>query len=623
MKRRIGMKSFFLGSMTLAYRIMLRILPRSFRREYGHEMTVLFRDLVNDAYEDQGFLVALAVSLRAAGDVLRAAAREHWADLLLQTANIRVAGRCSPRVQAALVLAQEEARDDRCCDRHILLGLLRENGGVAAIVLRKLGIGVEPLRQEVSLLAGAEQAGTKDGLPEVLVLARREAATLGHNFVGTEHVLLGLLHNNDGLLAKALRSLGVSCDQVRQATLSSLVGPSKTKLNGRWGGVGTAMIAAAKAIVLAVLLVALAVASVRAFGQSAPPAQSEAPKSPRAEEVQIPLPENRYLKGTLILPESSHPAPAIIMIPGYSPGHRTRDEEAFRRADQEDSGTIIARCLAKHGTAVLRLPIGGGTSGSEPSLAIGDLAERAIKCADYLKGRSEIDPQRVGILGQSIGGFVAILAASRSSDLAFVVTLATPVESIDLTSFDVLEKLLRDNGAPREERTAIRRQMEKVFAAAAKGAKPDDIRPDLEEFLRAEHAWLSEEQRALVGKTPAEFIKRIADEHLKDVTSPMFRSLIGYDATETLTKIRCPALMLFAGRDRKVDPTKSRAMAKAALEKTGREDWTVEVIAGADHFFRVSEAESLGAEHGVSREFLDMLVNWLSKNSARHSGGQK
>ena len=109
--------------------------------------------------------------------------------------------------------------------------------------------------------------------------------------------------------------------------------------------------------------------------------------------------------------------------------------------------------------------------------------------------------------------------------------------------------------------------MEKVFAAAANGAKPEDIRPDLEEFLRAEHAWLSEEQRALVGKTPDEFIKRIADEHLKDVTSPMFRSLIGYNATETLAKTRCPALMLFAGRDRKVDPSKSREMAKTAPRK--------------------------------------------------------
>lgn len=619
------MKSFLVRSMTLAYRIMLRILPRSFRREYGHEMTVLVRDLVNDAYDYRGFLAALGVSLRAAGDVVGAAAREHWAELLLQTANIRIAPRCTPRVQAALMLAQEEARDDRCCDRHILLGLLREGGGVAAIVLRKLGIGVEPLRQELSILANAEPAGTANSRPDVLALARREAATLGHNFTGTEHVLLGLLRNDDGPLAKALRSLGVSCDQVRQATLSSLVRPSKPKLDGRWGGVGTAMIAAAKAIVLVILLVALAVVAVRVFGQSPLPAQSEAAKSARVEEVQIPLPENRRLHGTLILPESSNPAPAIIMIPGYSPGHRTRDEEAFRGADHEDSGTIIARYLAKHGIAVLRLPIGGGTSGDEPSLAIGDLAERAIQCADYLKGRSEIDSKRIGILGQSIGGFVAILAASRSSDLAFVVALATPVESIDRTSTDVLDKLLRDNGAPADERTSIRRKMEKVFAAAAKGSKPEDIRPELEEFLRAEHVWLSVEQRALVGKTPGEFIKRIADDHLKDVTSPMFRSLIGYDTTGTLSKLRCPALILFAGRDRKVDPTKSREMAKAALEKTGREDWTVEIIAGADHFFRVSDVEATkaGAEPGVSPEFLDVLATWLSKNSTRRTGAPK
>jgi dienelactone hydrolase len=129
--------------------------------------------------------------------------------------------------------------------------------------------------------------------------------------------------------------------------------------------------------------------------------------------------------------------------------------------------------------------------------------------------------------------------------------------------------------------------------------------------------WLTKEQRQFVGKDADEFVKRIADDHVRDVTSPMVRSLIGYDATGTLTKIRSPALLLFAERDRKVDPSMSSAIAKAALKKTGRKDWSVEVIAGADHFFEVSgpitRPQERGAEQRLSREFLETLTNWLSK----------
>ena len=111
--------------------------------------------------------------------------------------------------------------------------------------------------------------------------------------------------------------------------------------------------------------------------------------------------ENRRLKGTLILPEPSHPVPAIIMIPGYSTGHRTRDEEAFRGADQEDSGTRISPYLAKHGMAVLRLPIGGGASGDEPSLPIGDLADERYSARIISKVAPRSTQKGLGFLGRA------------------------------------------------------------------------------------------------------------------------------------------------------------------------------------------------------------------------------
>jgi hypothetical protein len=132
--------SLIVEPMRLVYRFLLRLLPRSFRREYGEELMLLFRDLIHDAHQQRGLLVALAVSLAAMWDIVRAAAREHWEELLWHRARSRGTGPCTPRAQAALQLAHLEAElaPDRCCrEGHILLGLLREAGGVAARVLHR------------------------------------------------------------------------------------------------------------------------------------------------------------------------------------------------------------------------------------------------------------------------------------------------------------------------------------------------------------------------------------------------------------------------------------------------------------------------------------------------------
>src|ERR1700754_2774438 len=199
------------------------------------------------------------------------------------------------------------------------------------------------------------------------------------------------------------------------------------------------------------------------------PAQSPIPTSQRSSEmsaqqrvdnVQISLRGGATLKATLAVPKSPKSVPAVLIIPGYIAGHRPRDEEAFR-GPGKDSGTLLARYLFDQGFAVMRVPIGGGPKGNEPSLSITELADRELDCVAYLKTRTEIDPKRVGIMGQSIGGFVG-MAAARANDLAFLVTLATPVESIDQTFLDTLDRVLAN--APESERTAIRGMMTSIFA---------------------------------------------------------------------------------------------------------------------------------------------------------------
>jgi dipeptidyl aminopeptidase/acylaminoacyl peptidase len=200
--------------------------------------------------------------------------------------------------------------------------------------------------------------------------------------------------------------------------------------------------------------------------------QRPGPVGYRVETVEIPLRSKISFKGTLTLPESAQHVPAVLLIPGYVPGYRNRSDEEWRRAGEQDSGTSLARHFASVGIAVLQVPIGGGVAGNEPSISAEDLADRAVDCMRYLQGRSDINPKRIGIIGQSIGGFIATIAAARSPDFVLAVTLASPMESINQTFDEALDRVLREGGAPEAKRLSIRGRMERICLAAAKGRQP-------------------------------------------------------------------------------------------------------------------------------------------------------
>jgi dienelactone hydrolase len=625
------LKTVCLRATSFFYRLSLRTLPKSLRIDYADEFDLYYDDLIRDVRRE-GVTRICAATFHMIGDVLFAAARERWRAIFGPLPFGRI--ECTPKARRALCLAAVEAEvvGDSCCSSgHVLLGLLREGRGLAAKVLAEIGMTVAPLRAIVALVAEASPESNREVLPidlqsELLTSAREQAASLGHDFLGTEHVLLALLCRSDERLKDVFRKAGVTADEIRAAILSTVAGtPPLTAATPTRPSVKFLRCATKVAVIVCVLF-ALGVA-IRLYGQSneGEPFRSEPVPSPvksesdvrkkyQSNEIDIPLKDGQRFKCTLIMPESTGRSPAVLMIPGYVAGYHNRAEEAFR-GGAEDTGTTLSRYLAGLGIAVLRIPIGGGTAGREPSMSADDLADRAIQCIEYLRTRSDINPKQVGIIGQSVGGYIATMAAARSSDVAFVVTLATPVESIDSTFLEVLDRVLSGGGAPQTERNSVKKQMEDIFAAAAKGAKPEDIRPQVEQFLRAEYKWLTKEQRNLAGKDEDEFVKRILDDHVQDTTSPMFRSLIGHDVTETLAKIHSPQLILFGERDYKVEPTRSAEIAKTALKKANANDCTVEIIGGADHFFEARVGgvgtSNGGAERRFAPGFLDLLSKWL------------
>jgi ATP-dependent Clp protease ATP-binding subunit ClpA len=141
--------------------------------------------------------------------------------------------RFTDRARRVVVLAQEEARllnHNYIGTEHLLLGLVSESQSVAAKALASLGISLEAVRAKVEETIGQGQRAPTGHIPftprakKVLELSLREALQLGHNYIGTEHILLGLIREGEGVAAQVLVTLGADRDRVRQQVIQLLGG---------------------------------------------------------------------------------------------------------------------------------------------------------------------------------------------------------------------------------------------------------------------------------------------------------------------------------------------------------------------------------------------------------------
>src|ERR1700749_3290930 len=159
--------------------------------------------------------------------------------------------RFTDRARRVVVLAQEEARmlsHNYIGTEHILLGLIHEGEGVAAKAVESLGISLDAVRQQVEEIIGQGQQAPSGHIPftprakKVLELSLREALQLGHNYIGTEHILLGLIREGEGVAAQVLVKLGADLNKVRQQViqlLSGYQGKEAVAVGGNGRGEGT------------------------------------------------------------------------------------------------------------------------------------------------------------------------------------------------------------------------------------------------------------------------------------------------------------------------------------------------------------------------------------------------
>lgn len=153
-------------------------------------------------------------------------------------------GRFTERAQKVLALSQDEAvrlGHNNIGTEHILLGLVREGEGIAAKALQSLGLEVSKIQEEVEKLIGVGKQPSQSihytpRAKKVVELSQDEARKLGHSYVGTEHILLGLIREGEGVAARVLNNLGVSLNKARQQVLQ-LLGSNESQA-GRQGRTG-------------------------------------------------------------------------------------------------------------------------------------------------------------------------------------------------------------------------------------------------------------------------------------------------------------------------------------------------------------------------------------------------
>ena len=262
------------GSIRL-YRALLWLYPPSLRRAHGDEMLQLFRDTLRDEIARRGPPGALRVWSATVADLVTSLPREWPRELYHRRARARRAAivrhaqgygqvatagaiwrrggsrptmndkfqKFTERARKVMSLAQEEAQrfnHTYIGTEHILLGLVREGDGIAAKVLMSLGVELSKVRDTVEAIIGRGDRvvrgdiGLTPRAKKVIELAVDEARRVNHHYIGTEHLLLGLIREGEGIAAGVLESLGVNLERVRAATLDVLRQSGQTApLGGR------------------------------------------------------------------------------------------------------------------------------------------------------------------------------------------------------------------------------------------------------------------------------------------------------------------------------------------------------------------------------------------------------
>jgi hypothetical protein len=346
----------------------------------------------------------------------------------------------------------------------------------------------------------------------------------------------------------------------------------------------------------------------------------EVPRAPRPQEPTPPYPyaveevvfENKEdgveLAGTLVLPDTTGAHPVAILLTGS--GGQDRDESIAGHKPF----LVIADHLARNGIGTLRFDDRGvgGSTGLQYNTTIDDYAGDALAGVEFLKTKSGVDVEKIGLIGHSEGGWAASRAAARSDDVEFVVLLAAPAVGAEQVLLTQVERMGALNELTAEQIQGNLEFQKGVHALIRAESDPAKLQPKLEQYYRDYIATLSEERVAKIGD-----VDRFVMREAYNLSSPWFMEFLEYDPVETYRKLDVPVLAILGGKDIQVEIEENAAAYEKAF--AGKNDARVERFASVNHLLQTAETGAM-SEYGtitetVNPKILGLVAKWIGERT--------
>ena len=348
-------------------------------------------------------------------------------------------------------------------------------------------------------------------------------------------------------------------------------------------------------------------------GQSFPFTLTRGPlqAATRPQEPKPPFPYRREdvtvehgsvtLAGTLTLPQGRGPFTAVQLITGS--GAQDRDETIAGHKPF----LLLADTLTRAGYAVLRFDDRGvgGSTGDLAKASYDDLTGDVLAGIAYLKSRADINPERIGLLGHSEGGYLAPLAAKRSPDIAFVILMAGPAVSGEKVLVLQNRLILKSLGRPEAQ---IEAQVKYIKELSARLEEKDyrAARALARQQIKAQFSELPAAQRP----SPAAQTQTIR-AYLASL--PSLRGFLVYDPKAALAALRMPVFAFYGSKDVQVPASQNAPVMRKLLGNDP--DATVRVFPGLNHLMQPAQtgavSEYAQIETTVAPVVLETLVKWL------------
>ncbi len=347
-----------------------------------------------------------------------------------------------------------------------------------------------------------------------------------------------------------------------------------------------------------------------------------APKRPQEPQPPFPYTEEEVsyenksasvtLAGTLTLPKSPGPFPAVLLITGSGPQDRNEALMGHKPF------LVLADHLTRQGIAVLRVDDRGigkstgkfGTATSE------DFASDVLAGVEYLKTRREINLAQIGLIGHSEGGLIAPMVAVKSKDVAFIVLMAGPGTTGEEILYAQGALIARAAGADEASLAASRKLQAMMFSIMKQEKDPAVAEQKLREIVQTQ---LTEQQKQAAGTTQSAI-----EAQIKTLNTPWFRYFLTYDPYPTLRQVKIPVLALNGELDLQVPPKENLAAINRALQEAGNRDFKISELPKLNHLFQTCQTgaptEYAKIEETISPVALKLMSDWISERTINRSG---